>query len=388
MPVKGFSMKRFLLAVGLCGTLLLSNAFASAVHEKEEAPPPPKMADLTPNTGVEGRVVVSGQVLPGARVYAYATFADYLASKPFAVSEPTGDDGKYKIDLPRGSFYFVAKKRQGPGADGPIAIGDYFAFQGSNPISVNTGKYTHVGFSILPEQKGVVYEPSADPASGTLAGVILSGANPLSGVYVTLYMDPKEDFRGMTYATSPPTGKSGEFKFESLPETEYYVIARKRSTGKSAGPITDGDYFGFHSANPILIKAGQVARIELPVVSKAGEIGGEDSLFRDTGTRIRGRILDKEGKPAKGVYVFAYLEKVMAHNRPEFISQEVDKEGGYVLHLPKGGTYYIGARSDYGDTPALGEWYGRWEGTGDHSIKVETGATLEKIDMTVEKILP
>jgi len=58
-----------------------------------------------------------------------------------------------------------------------------------------------------------------------------------------------------------------------------------------------------------------------------------------------------------------------------------------VINLPQGGTYYIGARSDYGDTPGYGEWYGRYEGTGDHSVRLETGRVLDKIDMVVDQIL-
>ena len=122
--------------------------------------------------------------------------------------------------------------------------------------------------------------------------------------------------------------------------------------------------------------------------TKAGEIGQEDSLFRDTGTKITGTIKDMEGKVVPGVYVFGYVDKVMAHKRPEFISKAVDEKGHYALNLSQGGTYYIGVRSSYGDTPALGEWYGRWEGAGDHSVVLETGETLEGIDMTVEQILP
>jgi len=89
-----------------------------------------------------------------------------------------------------------------------------------------------------------------------------------------------------------------------------------------------------------------------------------------------------------GVYAFGYHDKVMAHKRPEFISKQADAEGHYALNFASGGTYYIGARSQYGDTPALGEWYGRWEGTGDHSVELETGQTLENINIVVEKILP
>ena len=78
----------------------------------------------------------------------------------------------------------------------------------------------------------------------------------------------------------------------------------------------------------------------------------------------------------------------MAHKRPEYISKQVDEEGRYVLNLPEGGTYYLGARSQYGDTPALGEWYVRWEGTGDHSVVLESGEVLENIDIQIEQILP
>lgn len=345
-------------------------------------------AQSLPGTGFEGRVVVAGAVIPGARVYAYKSFADFIAAKPFATSSITGDDGKYSLDLPNGSYYLVAKKRKDLAQDGPVAEGDFFSFQGSNPITVAPGKYTHVGFSMLPYDKEVVYAPYDGNDAGGLAGVVTLDGKPLDGVYVTLYVDTAEDLRGSTYASSPPTGASGFFRFDYLPEVEYYVVARKRSKGGAAGPLSDGDYFGFFPANPVHIKAGKLASIEIPVVSKAGEIGQEDSLFRSTGTNVTGYVRDTEGKPVQGVYVFAYLEKVMAHKRPEFISKEVDKDGRYVLNLPEGGTYYLGARSQYGDTPALGEWYGRWEGTGDHSVVLKTGQVLKEIDITVERILP
>ncbi len=64
-----------------------------------------------------------------------------------------------------------------------------------------------------------------------------------------------------------------------------------------------------------------------------------------------------------------------------------DAAGRYVINLPQGGRYYIGSRSEYGDTPGYGEWYGRYEGTPDHSVRLETGKILENIDLVVEQIL-
>ncbi len=368
-------------ALALSASLIFAGSAVAAEMSAGEAAKPQA-------GGYEGRVVVAGTVTPGARVYAYRSFADFMESKPLAVSAVTGDDGKYSMDMPKGSYYLVAKKRKDMSADAPVAPGDLFSFQGSNPVAVQPGKYVHVGFSLLPYGKDPSYSAYEDPVTGGLTGTVTYEGKPLEGAYVTLYMDTAEDLRGATYASSPPTGKSGVFRFDSLPETEFFVVARKRASGKGAGPLTDGDYFGFFPTNPVRVKAGKLAGIELPVITKAGEIGREDSLFRDTGTMVTGRVTDRAGHAVEGVYVFAYLEKVMAHKRPEFISKTVDREGRYTLNLAAGGTYYLGARSQYGDTPALGEWYGRWEGTGDHSIVLKTGQALKDIDIMVEKILP
>lgn len=379
-------MLLFLGAIFLLATAALA-AEGHALAAKKESSVAPAPA-IIPGTGFEGRVVVDGAVLPGARVYAYRNFTDFIASRPFAASALTGDDGKYVMDLPVGSYYLVAKKREKMETDGIVVAGDFFSFQGSNPITVAAGKYTHVGFSMLPYTRTVSYQPYDTNDSGAIAGVVTLDGKPLAGAFVTLYVDAAEDLRGSPYATSPPTGKSGVFRFDFLPEVEYYVVARKRESGSPAGPLTDGDYFGFFPANPVHARAGKLAQLELTVNTKAGEIGKEDSLFRNTGTAVTGFIGDLQGKPVAGVYVFGYLEKVMAHKRPEFISAVTGKDGRYTLYLPEGGTYYLGARSKYGDTPALGEWYGRWEGTGDHSVVLKTGETLKEIDMTVEEILP
>jgi hypothetical protein len=77
----------------------------------------------------------------------------------------------------------------------------------------------------------------------------------------------------------------------------------------------------------------------------------------------------------------------MAHKKPAFISQEVDAEGRYVIYLARGGTFYVGARSAYGDSPGKGEWYGRYDGTTDHGVTVGEGAHAVGIDIRVERIL-
>jgi hypothetical protein len=344
-------------------------------------------AETPPGTGFEGIVVREGEVIVGARVYAYRTFADVMAHRPVTVSAPTIEDGSWKLDLPRGKYFLLAKRRKAGAKDGPLAVGDDFAYHGSNPITIAPGKYTHVGFSIATLESETAYEEIPDKASGVLAGVVTLKGKPVEGVNVLLYLEDTHDFRGMAFSSSPPTRADGMFRFDFLPAADYYVLARKRATGKGAGPLADGDIFGFYVVNPVPVKAGSATRIRFGVISKAGEIGKEDSLFRDTGTYVTGKILDRDGKPVKGVYAFAYTDKSMANRRPDHISRPVDAAGRYVIHLPQGGKYFIGTRSEYGDTPGPGEWYGRYEGTPDHSVRLTTGIVLEKIDMVVERIL-
>lgn len=372
----------FLLAV------ICSPALADHDHGAEKAQAPEETAAIQPGTGFEGRVVLEGQVVAGAHVYAYRSFDDLMGYRPAAVSGPTADDGTYKMDTPTGKVYLVAKKRAAGEADGPLAVGDCFSFHGSNPVTVVPGGYTHVGFGLAKKGAEPASQDMQDTSSGTLTGVVTYMGEPLEGVYITLFLDSTTDFRGMGYSTAPPTGKTGMFRVDFLPQSEYFVIARKRASGSGSGPLTDGDSFGYYVGNPVSVKDGKMVKIEVQMLSKAGEIGKDDSLFRNTGTQISGRITDKTGKVVKGVYAFAYEEKVMAHKRPSFISREVDADGRYVINLSKGGVYYIGARSSYGDSPSIGEWYGRYDVTPDHSVEVGTGNRTDGININVEEILP
>lgn len=376
-------MKRLLIAALL--------AFAAATpcwcHEDKPAGAAPAVTSAAPS-GIEGRVVYRDEGVKDARVYAYRTYDDLNNNRPFASSAPTADDGTFKMDLPPGEkILFVAKKRAASIEDGPIAEGDLAAFHGSNPITIAPGAYLHVGFSTVKQGPPPAFADGSDPTSGSIEGIVTYRGEPLDGVRVSIFLMQEGDFRGLGFADSPPSRKSGKFRFEFLPETKYYMVARKRTSGQGAGPMKDGDYYGYFLGNPVPVHAGKITKVEFELVSKAAEIGKEDSLFRDTGTQIKGRILDKQGKPVKGVYAFAYVDKVMAHKRPEAISREVDAEGRYTIYLPTGGIYYIGARSSYGDSPGVGEWYGRYDGTPDHSVKVDSGKSQPDVDVVVEKIL-
>lgn len=336
--------------------------------------------------GLSGKISRETRGVAGARVLAYRTFADLLAYRAAAGSEPSGADGGFLLSLPAGTYYLVARAQEGP-PEGPVPIGGLFAFHGSNPFTLTPGTSTEVNFSLACKTSAAVRKPAADPGSGTLGGVVTREGTGVAGVQVKLYLDAESAFRGMGYAAAPPTDEHGAFSFDFLPASAYYVVARKRGAGAGPGPLAEGDLYGYYADNPVQVHGGTAVEIALELVTKGREVGNADGRPRPTGTRIAGRITAAAGVVVRGVYAFAYEEKVMAHKKPAFISREVDDQGRYVMYLSRAGTYYVGARSAYGDSPGKGEWYGRYDGTPDHAVTVGEGASAEGIDIRVERIL-
>ena len=367
----------------------LGGLLLSLVFPRETSGQAAGGAGLTPEASparLYGKITRESRGVAGARVLAYRTFADLLATRGAAVSEPSGAGGEFLLSLPEGTYYLVARAQDGAPA-GPVPVGGLFAFHGSNPFTLAPSTSAEVNFSLARKAAEPVVKPAADPGSGSLGGVVTREGAGVAGVQVKLYLDAESAFRGMGYAAAPPTDERGAFSFEFLPESAYYVVARKRAAGGGPGPLAEGDLYGYYADNPVQVHVGTAVEIALEMVSKGREVGNADGRPRPSGTRIAGRITDAAGAVVRGVYAFAYEEKVMAHKKPAYISQEVDGQGRYVIHLSRAGTYYIGARSAYGDSPGKGEWYGRYDGTTDHGVTVGEGASAAGIDIRVERIL-
>jgi hypothetical protein len=335
---------------------------------------------------VRGRITRETVGVAGARVYAYSRFEDLLAFRHTASSAASGADGDYLIDLPPGTYFLVARKHEGS-AGGPVPVGGLSSFHGSNPFTLPPASTTEVNFSLARKLAEPIVKAGDDQGSGRIGGVVSWEGKGLEGVQVRLYLDAESAFRGAGYAAAPPTDESGAFSFDYLPESAYYIIARRRGAGVGPGPLGEGDFYGYFVDNPVRVRGGTSVEIALELVSKGRDAGNADGRPRPSGTRIAGRITDASGAVVREAYAFAYEEKVMAHKKPAFISQVVDEQGRYVIHLSRGGMFYIGARSAYGDSPGRGEWYGRYDGTPDHGVAVEAGASAEGIDIRVERIL-
>jgi len=324
------------------------------------------------SAAVEGRVVLGDEPVPGIRVAAYAG-ADFSGA-PLALSAPSDGEGKYRLDLPPGLYSLYAR-------DDDRKL---FAICGRNPVAV-AGKAVWAGLravSVDPVE-ALTYD---DEYSAAIEGTVLLDGKPLADAYVYLYLDASEDLKGNGYRISPPTDADGRFAFDGLPESGYFLVARQRQGGGKVGPVREGDALAIHPGNPLAARAGQSLRVTFHAVRKSQEATDSETFVRASGMAIRGTVVDGEGRPATGVHVFAYTDRVIGHQRPAALSPPTGADGRFTVNLKEPGIYYVGAREEYGDSPAPGERFGMYEKTADHSLKIEKDSLIEDVEIVVEPI--
>ncbi len=320
---------------------------------------------------VTGKLTVGAEktAAAGVRVMAWPVETGALDGDAPHASQPTAEDGRFGLQLGPGSYYFIAE-----GAE-------LYCFYGRNPVTVSEAGGAELNLSLVERSPPPV---TAAPRVATgILGRLTHNGQPLEGAVVTVYTDLNSQLKGMGLGMTAPTGPDGLFE-APLQAGTYYLVARKRNSGAFMGPLQAGDYFGYYPANPLRITEGQIAEVSFATVEvpeKVGQLAG--ALFGETS--ISGQVVDARGNPVAGVQVMLYGDATMI-NRPLYTSQPTSADGRFALSFPHGGVYWLAARNRLGGPPAPGELYGRYQGSPDGSIRIETGQDLEKIKLIVEEL--
>lgn len=201
---------------------------------------------------------------------------------------------------------------------------------------------------------------------------------PLAGGYVNIYPDAVTNLLGPSKFMSIPTDKDGNFQLD-VPAGVYYVVARKRLSGQPTGPLSPGDYYSEHQRLVTRVEENRMVVVELPVVvMRAPMFFNSRQTDQQTTTGIRGVLVDPEGQPVRGGFAMAYVDQEIKR-LPDYISTLSDEQGQYMLYLPEGGTYYLGARIQAWDMPTHGEPYGIYGGETPLPIQVATDSFVEGV---------
>lgn len=207
--------------------------------------------------------------------------------------------------------------------------------------------------------------------------------SPLAGAYVNIYPDTISNLLGPSQFISTPTDKNGYYELE-VPEGVYYVVARKRQSGQSTGPLSPGDYYSEHQRLVTRVEKGKFVEIELPVIAmKAPMFFKSRVVDKETDTGISGVLTDVTGKPVMGGFAMAYSDKEMKR-LPDYASTLSDEQGQFTIYLPEGGSYYLAARIHAWDMPSPGEPYGKLGGEEPTLLKVATGSFIKDVSIVMK----
>lgn len=333
----------------------LRAALAAAALLLAALPAPRAAAGEAEVSGIEGLASYRGDFVAGVRVLVFAAAGPDEKSEPLAVSRPTDDSGRYRLELSPGNYYLVAVRSEGGPWPFPDRPGDHFCYYLGNPIVVEAEKMTRVGFNLVKVRDEEAAGP--DGRSG-VSGRVLFEDKPLGRAYVHVYRDTATNFRGMGYAAQPADAE-GRFSLR-LPPGRYFLLARKRQGGGMYGPPGKNDHIGYYPGNPVKIAEGTALSAAIETTLRVDRL--EEIWFAEQQGAgwLKGSVRDTGGTAVSGVYLLFFAGDETS-GPPAFVAGPTDGEGAFKVRSAEG-RFRVVARSTLGGALAPGEWTGAYRG--------------------------
>lgn len=192
-------------------------------------------------SGLKGNISFQGAPLEKSYLYVYKDAAKGFKGPAYFI-QPVAD-GTFRLRLPPGEYFLLARKRAKGGQFGPIEIGDYFNYYYGNPVRIKEGE-THTidletiaRLSMLEAAEGV-------PFQGVTGQVLGASGQPVAGLHVFAYRN--KEMTGTPDYFSPATGSDGRFEL-ALPEPGTWYLLSRENFG---GPAVAGEQYGRYLDDP------------------------------------------------------------------------------------------------------------------------------------------
>lgn len=217
--------------------------------------------------------------------------------------------------------------------------------------------------------------------SGIKGQVLVENEGAAPAVFVYAYESGYNDLRVPTKLISEPTAKDGSYTLRLAPGS-YYIVARKRISGDPKGYLVKGDYEGKYPGNPVTVRPGEFATVNLSIAMLAGNFLLAPYIPDEGDMGISGKVYGLDGKPVAGAFVLLYKDKEMV-GLPAFLSKPTNKAGEFSMYVPKPGTYYVAARIKYGGLPKKDEPYGMYEKDPEHKVTINHKEQVSGVDISL-----
>lgn len=202
------------------------------------------------DTGVSGRLTVSGAPLSRGFVYVYTENAAGLTGPSYGAAAQSGEDGSFTLNLPPGRYHLVARQRADGSRVGEVAGGDLNGAYPGNPVAVTPGVILPLGdFPLAPvDAERHAARRASGPFEATetaLRGRIVDAdRQPVSGISVLAYLDSR--MVGKPKYRSAPSADDGTFVLYLEAGGTYYLGAR----AALGGPLEPGERVGTYDGDP------------------------------------------------------------------------------------------------------------------------------------------
>lgn len=207
------------------------------------------------HTGLQGQIVLkeTGAPLAGAFVNVYPdTISNLLGPSQF-ISSPTDEQGRYRIEVPAGIYYVVARKRLSGQPTGPLETGDFYSEHQRIMVRVEAGKLALVDLPVAVMKAPMFFKRQVVDRETTtgIRGVLVDQAGkPVMGGFAMAYADP-EMKRLPDFASTLSDGE-GHFTLY-LPEGGTYFLAARIHAWDMPVPGEPYGKYGGAAATPVTV---------------------------------------------------------------------------------------------------------------------------------------
>jgi len=220
-------------------------------------------AESAPRSGLRGEITFQDEPLERSYLYVYRE-ADKGFKGPGYLIQPV-EKGRFRVNLPPGTYWLLARKRVRGGQFGPIETGDYFNYYPGNPVTVAAGEVREVRIETITRLSMLEDDPGA-AFVGVRGRLLDQAGRPVARLHVFVYRDAA--MTGTPDFFSAPSTADGRFEVALPTGGPYYLLARQ----EFGGPAAEGELQGrFGGATPTSVRIeprGETPEVTIHVAPK------------------------------------------------------------------------------------------------------------------------
>lgn len=192
-------------------------------------------------TGLAGEISYQDEPLEKVYLYVYRDAKSHFKGPAYNIVPV--EKGRFRLRLPEGDYYLLARKRLAGGRYGPVAIGDYFNFYYGNPVHLAQGTVRTIHLETITRLSNLEQGEDELPFQGVRGQVFGPDGAPVAHLYVFAYRDPA--MTGTPDFFSGATDADGHFELRLPPQGSFYLLARQ----SFGGPAAEGELYGKYARN-------------------------------------------------------------------------------------------------------------------------------------------